>query len=157
MFFDEMKWLHEYEPFDLSGWIPDFVLKGKKRNTLVEVKPYTKIEEFYSNGVIDKVLKVNDAREVLFLGCCINDSNCLCGAQLGWLYTPDCCLDFEWPNCGIDDAMLDYNGFFAAAGSFENRITGVHDGDHHLKPVEYLHAKSIFNKAKTKAQWFPKN
>lgn len=38
-FFDAAGWSWEYEPFDTAGWIPDFVLKGKKRTALVEVKP----------------------------------------------------------------------------------------------------------------------
>lgn len=36
--FDLLGWAYEYEPYDLNGWIPDFVLMGK-RNVLVEVKP----------------------------------------------------------------------------------------------------------------------
>lgn len=38
-FFDLMKWPYEYEPFDLRGWIPDFVLTSGLQ-ALVEVKPY---------------------------------------------------------------------------------------------------------------------
>jgi hypothetical protein len=37
-FFDRVGWGWRYEPFDLSGWIPDFVLLGKEP-ILVEVKP----------------------------------------------------------------------------------------------------------------------
>ncbi len=45
-FFDLLGWSHEYEPFDLSGWIPDFLLRGRwgahttaPRQVLVEIKP----------------------------------------------------------------------------------------------------------------------
>lgn len=38
VFFDLLEWPWEYEPFDLEGWIPDFVLKGKFP-VLIEVKP----------------------------------------------------------------------------------------------------------------------
>lgn len=37
-FFDLCGWQWEYEPFDLNGWIPDFMLRGD-RDILVEVKP----------------------------------------------------------------------------------------------------------------------
>ena len=38
-FFDKLGWRHEYEPFDLGAWSPDFLLSDT--NTLVEVKPWT--------------------------------------------------------------------------------------------------------------------
>lgn len=39
-FFDLCGWQWEYEPFDLNGWIPDFVLsRHSGGKTLVEVKP----------------------------------------------------------------------------------------------------------------------
>ncbi|PDT79975.1 hypothetical protein [Sinorhizobium sp. BJ1] len=37
-FFDLCGWEWDYEPFDLDGWAPDFLLKGKTK-ALVEVKP----------------------------------------------------------------------------------------------------------------------
>ena len=43
-FFDSLGWEHEYEPFDLDGYIPDFVLRFPKKNVLVEVKPMLEIE-----------------------------------------------------------------------------------------------------------------
>jgi len=29
-FFDLMNWNWEYEPFDLDGWFPDFLIKGRE-------------------------------------------------------------------------------------------------------------------------------
>jgi hypothetical protein len=43
-FFDSLGWEHEYEPFDLDGYIPDFVLRFPKENVLVEVKPMLEVE-----------------------------------------------------------------------------------------------------------------
>lgn len=44
--FDLLGWSFEYEPFDLDGWIPDFVLTGGKwREVLVEVKPVSELWE----------------------------------------------------------------------------------------------------------------
>lgn len=45
-FFDLCGWKWDYEPFDLDGWAPDFMLKGKIK-ALVEVKPidFSAVEE----------------------------------------------------------------------------------------------------------------
>ena len=37
--FDLLCWRVEYEPFDLHGWIPDFVIVGKPQEVYVEIKP----------------------------------------------------------------------------------------------------------------------
>jgi lipoate-protein ligase A len=36
-FFDLLEWQWEYEPFDLVGWTPDFLIIGKEQNALVEI------------------------------------------------------------------------------------------------------------------------
>lgn len=38
-FFDELKIQWEYEPLDLAGYIPDFLLKYEKHPLLIEIKP----------------------------------------------------------------------------------------------------------------------
>jgi hypothetical protein len=38
-FFDALRWSWEYEPDDLAGYIPDFVLGFEAGDVLVEVKP----------------------------------------------------------------------------------------------------------------------
>jgi len=43
-FFDALGWPYEYEPFDVGGYIPDFVLLGE-RPVVVEVKPAVSVEE----------------------------------------------------------------------------------------------------------------
>ncbi|MCC6946120.1 MAG: hypothetical protein IT335_16205, partial [Thermomicrobiales bacterium] len=37
--FDLLKWRWEYEPIDLSGWVPDFAILSGSRPILAEVKP----------------------------------------------------------------------------------------------------------------------
>jgi hypothetical protein len=68
-FFDLLGWEWEYEPFDLKGWIPDFLLKGhgalphfdqvNSEGVLVEVKPCSSFpcpiaEEIDRAGVPDQ-------------------------------------------------------------------------------------------------------
>jgi hypothetical protein len=38
-FFDQLQWPWEYEPFELNGWVPDFLISGKHKSLLVEIKP----------------------------------------------------------------------------------------------------------------------
>lgn len=53
-FFDLIHWEWEYEPFDLDGWIPDFLVSFRcghsecpaGHSLLVEVKPYLTMAEF---------------------------------------------------------------------------------------------------------------
>lgn len=47
-FFDQCGWRWEYEPFDLPGWIPDFMLEGR---VAVEVKPFTRPAEWFGQWV----------------------------------------------------------------------------------------------------------
>jgi hypothetical protein len=43
-FFDAMNWPWAYEPFDLEGYVPDFVIMFD-RPLLVEVKPYLNLQD----------------------------------------------------------------------------------------------------------------
>jgi len=43
-FFDLCGWEAEYEPIDLGSWSPDFLLRGRRAEILVEVKPVTSID-----------------------------------------------------------------------------------------------------------------
>ncbi len=47
-FFDAMGWPWQYEPFDLAGWIPDFLIG---RHIVAEIKPVTS----YPNEVIREI------------------------------------------------------------------------------------------------------
>ncbi|MBY0490609.1 MAG: hypothetical protein K2R93_12275 [Gemmatimonadaceae bacterium] len=53
-FFDLAQWKWQYEPIDLAGWSPDFLVQipcghsecPPTHDLYVEVKPYTSLEEF---------------------------------------------------------------------------------------------------------------
>ena len=65
--FDQLNWAWTYEPYDLEGWAPDFAIKGKKGDILVEVKPVPGAD--YSPE-FDKAInhQVSWERHVLLLG-----------------------------------------------------------------------------------------
>lgn len=77
-FFDLLGWRYEYEPFELDGWIPDFLLFGSRHSVLVEIKPVTvfprdvaeKVSASGFGGLADPSPDVL-ADFVLALGCSI--------------------------------------------------------------------------------------
>ncbi|HUV47216.1 MAG TPA: hypothetical protein VMW29_03720 [Candidatus Bathyarchaeia archaeon] len=156
-FFDFCKWKWEYEPFDLDGWIPDFILMGVE-SILVEVKPYTSLKEF--KETIKKIKKATfknryRKKEILLLGCMISLSRVWegCGA-IGWLGE---IIDEDSPRRWYQEADFNnYNGeagFFPSYGCWKDRMTGLYDGDHFLMPESYEYVKRLFNKAGSKVQW----
>lgn len=48
-FFDLIGWSYEYEPVDLNGYIPDFVLKFAKMPIYVEIKPSMTVKDLISD------------------------------------------------------------------------------------------------------------
>ena len=63
---DLVGWRDEYEPFDLPGWIPDFILYGKEQEILVEAKPYSAFAQ-YDTGKIERAAK-DEGKEILLWG-----------------------------------------------------------------------------------------
>lgn len=153
-FFDILGWQYQYEPFDLNGWVPDFVLIGKKSQTLVEVKPYFSLDEFVKNGVVDKALRATakTPAETLLLGCSVFKGS-YSSTILGWLN------DRHWGDAddtGWDDfeeCTFDKSGFCSAVGSYVNRITEDYDGS--WQDIEFNEAKELFNNASNKTRWNP--
>lgn len=90
-FFDRLGWSWEYEPYDLDGWVPDFLIKGKYREMLVEVKPTLEMLP----AAIDKALAAAPDACLLFLesGPVDRDGKLLAGrhkvcSYLGYASTP---------------------------------------------------------------------
>jgi len=124
-FFTELGWQWTYEPFDLPGWIPDFLLHGKSRQILVEVKPViefpfdvaAKIDTAYPNG------------DALIVGTTPFLSRA--DHHLGWLRCDGCCDDGDvkqWEPAAfhIGSGVL---GIHPIYGAFEDRINDFCDGD----------------------------
>ena len=88
--FDMLGWPYEYEPYDLPGWIPDFLIPARTE-ILIEVKPFTHFEEFDTGKIISALEKSGKDKweskiEVLLLGCTVADATTFDGQmRLGWL------------------------------------------------------------------------
>lgn len=71
-FFDLLGWKHEYEPYDLGKWSPDFLLTGKTvegfdTSTLVEVKPHTAFDPDVAAKMADACTERGREDELLLL------------------------------------------------------------------------------------------
>lgn len=167
-FFDLVGWKWEYEPIDLKGWAPDFVLIGRHEKIFVEVKPIIWPEK--EEECIEICEKRNDLKkvrnymegEILILGSCLPNE---CAAfnngspSLGFLGEMGMGLEDEpvkrmyfepasfWQN---SRSCVD---FAAAYGSYHFRISGEWDGDGHLYPVQLGLVESLWRKAGNIVQW----
>jgi hypothetical protein len=130
-FFTLLGWRWEYEPTEFNGWIPDFVLIGKKQITYVEVKPTNQ----FPKEVAAKIDASDCTDEVLIVGLYPSfhynwpDTEPQDNPPLGWLGecdkndpTPRWWQNADWHDLGGI-------GFHATGGCFRNRITGEYDGD----------------------------
>lgn len=163
-FFDLLGWRHQYEPFDLKGWIPDFLIRGYKE-VLVEVKPIGNIEEFEQPKVLNALVRSDRyGTELLVVGHTIfraDESEGMSGPAIGWLgefYENNASNSLEayW----FAKAILNKNpkwGFFHALGSYEDRITGIHEGDHHLIIPTDEEVQLLWAEAGNEVQWKGRN
>lgn len=75
LFMKKLKWNIEYEPLELEGidgWIPDFIIIGKNKKILVDVKPIHSQEEWEKHPDYEKIIEKSGFRktdyEILILG-----------------------------------------------------------------------------------------
>lgn len=140
-FFYLLRWDVEYEPFELNGWIPDFIIH-EKTTILVEVKP---VFEFPS----DVAMKMDNAimgtdwtnHELLIVGIKPFKSGGDDILYIGWLKEV-WMVDGEDGGLGWDEAPLGTwsgseslaknpgmkMGFCHINGYYRDRITNCYDG-----------------------------
>lgn len=83
-FFDLCGWEWEYEPIDLPGWTPDFILEKK---VAVEVKP---VREVLPN--VNRFINSGWSEGMLLLGLCPSNPD---NSYLGWCIGP---VDWAFSN-----------------------------------------------------------
>lgn len=165
-FFDLCGWKWDYEPFDLDGWAPDFMLKGKIK-ALVEVKPIDfrgEDEDLFRQARA----KAEKAFGVSFLGGNQGDSpeyeiivvgNGPFRHQSSWglgVFAVE-----KWRN-GDDVADLhrlanEKMDYAAKWNDFTFRMSGIHHGDHHLRPIRDSIPQDLWREAGNAVQWKPEN
>lgn len=159
-FFDLLGWRHQYEPFDLKGWIPDFLIRGHNE-VLVEVKPIGNIEQFERPKVLNALVQsYRYGTELLVVGHTIfssDESDGMIGPAIGWLgefieNNASGPIEAYW----FAKAILNRNqnwGFFHALASYKDRITGAYDGDHHLMIPSDREVQLLWAEAGNEVQW----
>lgn len=148
-FFDLMGWSWHYEPIDLDGYIPDFVLDFAKP-LLIEVKPAMSRE-----GLMDATTKIESGGwegEAMVIGAWPMADLYLRPA-LGLLLE----AGPSWN--GWDDAILfqclgcKRASIHHTSGSFHCRVSGCYDGDGHHGSYTRESASEAWATASNATQW----
>lgn len=151
-FFDKLGWKWEYEPFDLAGWIPDFLLLGATK-VLVEVKPVVE----YPEAVMAKMEKGvagtewqkpaedwwDADKELLIVGATLPPVYGCGSLGLGWF--PHGHASFSKGKQGWD--------FHHAINSYHHRISGEYDGDNHFHKADEEEVQRLWKEAANDVQW----
>lgn len=152
-FFDLVRWNWQYEPLDLNGYIPDFILQFYKP-LLVEVKP-----ELCQSGLFQHTHKIEASGwngRAMVLPAAPGFS----GSDAGW----DCCIGIlsqEDPNGGMcwSDANFhkcchcgNYSVHHALFG-WICEVSGCYEGDHFLGRVELSNFQRMWNQAGSVVRW----
>lgn len=150
-FFDLVNWSWEYEPIDLDGYIPDFVVQGAAP-LLVEVKPASTVEGL--SIFAEKIERSGWHGEALIVGTGPFDREASPRIgllaeridlpwELGWEWSP--ARAFTCTNCG-------HLSVLAEDGSWRCRMCGIGDGNGHIGPADDV-VEREWAMAKNRVQW----
>lgn len=186
-FFDLCGWKWDYEPFDLDGWAPDFLLKGKIK-ALVEVKP---IDFSANEDAAMRQAKARAAKAFRTADDLYPDHQDINGmtddafnAYIDVLSMPP---QYEilvlgngpfktdnWSPWGLGVMALEgwckgedhadlywgdtpYLDYAARYGNYQYRVGGEYDGDGHLHQISCDTPERLWREAGNLVQWQPEN
>jgi hypothetical protein len=167
--FDEFGWPYEYEPIDLNGYIPDFILKLKEP-VLVEVKPIIErpkdpLQKCFLDP-IEKIQRSGWEKEAIIVGATLYDSDYDEFSSIGMLGELGYkikdngvgfveCVDFDY--CTLTALFVcsycNKISFCSNYGSFHCRRCGKNDGGSHRENFDLSKLKIIWDKATNQVQW----
>lgn len=154
--FTALGWDWSYEPFDLPGWVPDFLIRcGGKHDLLIDIKPIARFD-VEPRELFEKMERAVEDQpyDLAVLG--IEPVITHDGFVIGWNQSRGEYGDFVWDWCrlisvattGMDDRI----GINQVEMSWCDVITGAHCKyglwPEHEKPV-----LSIFRNALNAVQW----
>jgi hypothetical protein len=155
-FFDLVGWRWQYEPLDFDGWIPDFVLHGRKQRVLVEVKPLYSADEALFGLLSRQTVAARSRDDILVLGAdIIPEAKYFSCIAFGWL-GEYCGRDHGWAEA------IPHNGkglgFCSSLHTYSNRISGFYDGDNGAgSDTQDGAIVDLWRKAGNAVQWKPDN
>lgn len=143
--FDKLGWAWEYEPVDLNGYIPDFVLQFH-RPLLVEAKPALSLTDL--TLYVAKIEASGWAHEALIVGACFFSS--FGYPVLGLLSqretypSPDGEFStWEWaPGLLFGCHICEKPSVFHELQGWQCYASGCYDGDAHLGAVQIDHQQA---------------
>lgn len=150
-FFDLLKWRWEYEPFDLKGWVPDFILIGDNKDALVEIKPTVRPD----NDTICRITKASFGRsETLVYGSSVPFND--------WQYIASlisCCNCVDEYKCHWMSRIIGViEDRYDIIIGHNDEYTGMLGNIHNLKLFKPYRAKEITDAwilAGNKVRWKP--
>lgn len=130
--FDGLGWPWEYEPIQLNGYVPDFILTFHKP-MLVEVKPVFSADECREHA--EKIDRSGWDKEAIILGATIKMGGGSSGSGLGY-YKQFCCVtpsEFLWDGADFFKCTNCREfSFCHQQWKYECVARGCYDGDHYL-------------------------
>lgn len=162
VFFDQLGWPAEYEPIDLCGYIPDFIISFRSAPILVEIKA-----ESYIRDLREAEAKIDASGwdgEALILGSTPfldevehwNDLQAMGSLREVFTHTEDGRTEtiFTWGDAAPTIcAFCGTRGFRSVDGLFRNRACGHGDGDHYLGDWPESDLRAIWANAVNTTQW----
>lgn len=172
-FFDFVGWNWEYEPFDLRGYIPDFILKFAKVEILVEIKGT--LDKADLNNYVKKIEDSGWVGDYMICGACIwkgdwpGESGVL--GLLGYfgghddpyqdnlftssplLVSKSSCECCEYYIRGIQNFNITGRSDWSPYNVSCNSGDGMNGWDYHDGILTYTEVNQVFVQAKNKAQW----
>ena len=163
VFFTRCGWKWSYEPIDLLGWSPDFMIKGKPVEILVEVKPITDYDVDTGERMANSVKRMAKKPELLLLGLEPIWAGYDWGSPaVGWLIGngwdvdggADLCVDRgqqEFSEAPLGFWKPERVGFCHGSGLWDDRISGIHDP--HFAKIDREAAEMLWARAGNAVQW----
>jgi hypothetical protein len=160
-FFHLLGWQAHYEPFDLNGWIPDFILHGSKQRVPVEVKPIASEDDPIFWETVRKIAASGWRGDALIVGYLLPREGQLCVGWLGEDMTGlgGTCGDPDPARCWatapfqiVGDGCMAVAGFCHEYQSYHDRISGDHPGGQTGASNEEL-IESLWAQAANEVQW----
>jgi len=168
-FFSLLGWPAYYEPFDLNGWIPDFVLHGRRKGCqgiAVEVKPVYGMDDPLFQATIEKIAASGWQGESLIVSYFLPRDYCD-QLGIGW------CREIFYDAPRLDVAVFQSTGKLGAEddrgvgpdnvaavvgychlyGDFTDRIGGYYYGGSTGGDEEEI--ASLWAQAGNEVQWAP--
>jgi hypothetical protein len=151
-FFDLVHWGWKYEPIDLNGYIPDFILTLKD-SVLAEVKPCLTFDELREHR--RKIEESGWDKEALILGCGFLTEKWKDRPALGLLgehWTTNGVREWSWDEAVFFScAICGLHSFCSFDGSYACRVRGCYDGDGHLRDARDV--EELWREVQNATQW----